>query len=229
MWRDDDELFALMRSKLFPRWWATSSTRWDSCTSSLAPQIRPLKPDMVVIGRAIAGARGQLLCGHRARRQERAVAQAVRPAVRGARRLAAQRGLRGHRLRAAVRVVGRPDDHTRVTLKARRAPCSTATRATRPRCSSSGCRCFRTAATRRTRGPRGKVVDWRVAVEMKRAHRARRHRVRRPRRRAGDSACGGRRRQSAARSRRPGTENRVRDAIRDGMSTLDAFKTFGVM
>jgi hypothetical protein len=26
-----------------------------------------------------------------------------------------------------------------------------------------------------------------------------------------------------------GTENRVRDAIRGGMSTLQAFKTFGVM
>jgi 4-hydroxy-4-methyl-2-oxoglutarate aldolase len=52
MWRDDDELFALMRKQLFPAVVGGILDTMGFLHQFLAPQIRPLRPDMVVIGRA---------------------------------------------------------------------------------------------------------------------------------------------------------------------------------
>jgi 4-hydroxy-4-methyl-2-oxoglutarate aldolase len=78
-------------------------------------------------------------------------------------------------------------------------------------------------------GPRGKVVDWRVGVEC--------HGVRVG---PGDIVFGDldgvlvipRAAEEEAIRRaleKASTENRVREAIERGMSTMEAFKTFGVM
>ena len=53
MWRDDDDLFALMRAKLFPAVVGDILDTMGCLHQFLAPQIRPLRPDMVVIGRAM--------------------------------------------------------------------------------------------------------------------------------------------------------------------------------
>ncbi|HYJ98461.1 MAG TPA: RraA family protein, partial [Burkholderiaceae bacterium] len=52
-WRDDDELFALMRQRLFPAVVGDILDTMGFLHQFLSPQIRPLKPDMVVIGRAM--------------------------------------------------------------------------------------------------------------------------------------------------------------------------------
>src|SRR5262245_39912507 len=52
-WRDDDELFALMRQRLFPAVVGDILDTMGFLHQFLAPQIRPLRPDMVVIGRAM--------------------------------------------------------------------------------------------------------------------------------------------------------------------------------
>lgn len=78
-------------------------------------------------------------------------------------------------------------------------------------------------------GPRGKVVDYRVAVEINGV-----------RLEPGDIVFGDldgvlvipkHAQEEAIRKalEKAGTENKVRDAIRSGMSTVDAFKNFGVM
>jgi len=78
-------------------------------------------------------------------------------------------------------------------------------------------------------GPRGKVVDWRIGVEINGV-----------RINPGDIVFGDRdgvlvipkaAEEEAIRKalEKASTENRVRDAINKGMSTVEAFKTFGVM
>ena len=53
MWRDDDELFALMRGKLFPAVVGDILDTMGFLHQFLSPQIRPLRSDMVVVGRAM--------------------------------------------------------------------------------------------------------------------------------------------------------------------------------
>ncbi len=53
MWKDDEELFALMRTKLFPAVVGDILDTMGFLRQFLSPQIRPLKPDMVIVGRAM--------------------------------------------------------------------------------------------------------------------------------------------------------------------------------
>ena len=52
-WRDDAELFALMRGRLFPAVVGDILDTMGHLHQFLRPQIRPLRPDMVVVGRAM--------------------------------------------------------------------------------------------------------------------------------------------------------------------------------
>ena len=60
MWKDDDELFALMRSRLFPAVVGDILDTMGFQRQFLAPQIRPLRPEMVIVGRAIAKPLGSI-------------------------------------------------------------------------------------------------------------------------------------------------------------------------
>ena len=53
MWQNDDELFALMRQRLFPAVVGDILDTMGLLKQFLSPGIRPLRPDMVVIGRAM--------------------------------------------------------------------------------------------------------------------------------------------------------------------------------
>ncbi len=53
MWRDEDELFGLMREKLFPAVVGDILDQMGFLKQFLKPQIRPLRADMVVCGRAM--------------------------------------------------------------------------------------------------------------------------------------------------------------------------------
>jgi 4-hydroxy-4-methyl-2-oxoglutarate aldolase len=53
MWKNDDELFALMREKLFPAVVGDILDTLGCLKQFLSPTIRPLRSDMVIIGRAM--------------------------------------------------------------------------------------------------------------------------------------------------------------------------------
>lgn len=227
-WRDDDELFALMRAQLFPAVVGDILDKMGLLHQFLSPQIRPLKPDMVVIGRAMPVLEANAFAATEAeghselsrkpfgllfealddlKRHEVYVATGCAP------QFALWGGLmttRARHLKAAGAVL---DGYSRDT----------------PEVLESGLPVFSYGGYAQDQGPRGKVVDWRVSIEC--------HGVRIAPgdivfgdldgvlvipRAAEDEAI----RRALEKAR---TENRVRDAIRGGMSTVDAFKTFGVM
>ena len=53
MWNDDEELFALMRSRLFPAVVGDILDTMGLLRQFLSPSIRPLRSDMVIAGRAM--------------------------------------------------------------------------------------------------------------------------------------------------------------------------------
>ena len=53
MWKDDEELFALMRTRLFPAVVGDILDTMGLLRQFLSPGIRPLRSDMVVCGRAM--------------------------------------------------------------------------------------------------------------------------------------------------------------------------------
>ncbi|MCC7287300.1 MAG: RraA family protein [Burkholderiaceae bacterium] len=228
MWRDDDELFALMRAQLFPAVVGDILDKMGLLHQFLSPQIRPLKPDMVVIGRAMPVLEANAFAATEAeghselsrkpfgllfealddlKRHEVYVATGCAP------QFALWGGLmttRALHLKAAGAVL---DGYSRDT----------------PEVLESGLPVFSYGGYAQDQGPRGKVVDWRVSIEC--------HGVRVA---PGDIVFGDldgvlvipRAAEDEAIRRaleKASTENRVRDAIRGGMSTVDAFKTFGVM
>ena len=228
MWRDDDQLFALMRSKLFPAVVGDILDTMGFLHQFLSPQIRPLRADMVVIGRAMPVLEANCFAatepeGHSPlshqpfgmlfealddlRRNEVYLATGCAP------QFALWGGLmttRASHLKAAGAVL---DGYSRDT----------------PEVLELGLPVFSYGGYAQDQGPRGKVVDWRVGVELNGVRVA-----------PGDIVFGDldgvlvipRAAEDEAIRRaleKASTENRVRDAIRGGMSTLEAFKTFGVM
>jgi regulator of RNase E activity RraA len=228
MWRDDDELFALMRAKLFPALVGDILDTMGCLHQFLRPQIRPLQPSMVVIGRAMPVLEANCFAatepaGHSElsrkpfgllfealddlKRNEVYVATGCAP------QFALWGGLmttRAMHLKAAGAVL---DGYSRDT----------------PEVLELGLPVFSYGGYAQDQGPRGKVVDWRVGVELNGVRVA-----------PGDMVFGDldgvlvipRAAEEEAMRRaleKASTENRVRDAIRGGMSTLEAFKTFGVM
>ena len=228
MWKNDDELFALMRERLFPAVVGDILDTLGCLKQFLSPTIKPLRSDMVICGRAMpvlesnafaaTEPTGQLPLSRQPfgllfqalddlKRHEVYVATGCAP------QFALWGGLmttRARHLQAAGAVL---DGWSRDT----------------PEVLQSGLPVFSYGGFAQDQGPRGKVVDYRVAVEINGVRVSPgdivfgdldgvlvipRHAEQEGIRRALEKAS---------------TENRVRDAIERGMSTVEAFKTFGVM
>ena len=228
MWQNDDELFALIREQLFPAVVGDILDTMGLLKQFLSPGIRPLRPDMVVIGRAMpvleancfaaSEPAGQLPLSRQPFGLLFQALDELRPhevyvATGCAPQFALWGGLmttRAQHLAAAGAVL---DGYSRDT----------------PEVLASGLPVFSLGGYAQDQGPRGKVVDYRVAVEINGVRIAPgdivfgdldgvlvipRHAEEEAIRRALDKAS---------------TENQVRIAIENGMSTVEAFKTFGVM
>lgn len=227
-WNDDSELFALMRAQLFPAVVGDILDTMGFLRQFLSPQIRPLKPDMVIAGRAMPvleanafsarepegrGPLTQQPFGLLFQALDDLKAHEVYVATGCAPQFALWGGLmttRAQHLKAAGAVL---DGYSRDT----------------PEVLASGLPVFSFGGYAQDQGPRGKVVDWRVPVEINGVRVA-----------PGDIVFGDldgvlvipRAAEEEAIRRaleKANTENKVRDAIRAGMSTVEAFRTFGVM
>ena len=228
MWSNDDELFALMRQQLFPAVVGDILDTMGCLRQFLTPTIKPLRSDMVIIGRAMpvletncfaaSEPAGQLPLSRQPfgllfqalddlKRHEVYVATGCAP------QFALWGGLmttRAQHLKAAGAVL---DGWSRDT----------------PEVLQSGLPVFSYGGFAQDQGPRGKVVDYRVAVEINGVRVS-----------PGDIVFGDldgvliipkQAEEEAIRRalEKAGTENRVRQAIEAGMSTVEAFRTFGVM
>ena len=227
-WKDDTELFALMRAQLFPAVVGDILDTMGFLRQFLSPQIRPLKSDMVIAGRAMPvleanafsarepegrGPLTQQPFGLLFQALDDLKAHDVYVATGCAPQFALWGGLmttRAMHLKAAGAVL---DGYSRDT----------------PEVLASGLPVFSYGGYAQDQGPRGKVVDWRVPVEINGV-----------RIEPGDLVFGDldgvlvipRAAEEEAIRRaleKANTENKVRDAIRAGMSTVEAFRTFGVM
>ena len=228
MWDNDDQLFALMRARLFPAVVGDILDTMGLLKQFLSPGIRPLRSNMVIVGRAMpvletncfaaSEPNGQLPISRQPfgllfqalddlKEHEVYVATGCAP------QFALWGGLmttRAMHLKAAGAVL---DGYSRDT----------------PEVLESGLPVFSYGGYAQDQGPRGKVVDYRVPVEINGVRIA-----------PGDIVFGDldgvliipRHAEEEAIRRaleKASTENKVRDAIKKGMSTVDAFKTFGVM
>ena len=228
MWHNDDELFALMREQLFPAVVGDILDSMGLLKQFLSPGIRPLRPDMVVIGRAMpvleancfaaSEPAGQLPLSRQPFGLLFQALDQLRPhevyvATGCAPQFALWGGLmttRAQHLAAAGAVL---DGYSRDT----------------PEVLASGLPVFSLGGYAQDQGPRGKVIDYRVAVEINGVRIA-----------PGDIVFGDldgvlvipRHAEVEAIRRaleKASTENQVRIAIENGMSTVEAFRTFGVM
>ena len=228
MWKDDDEMFALMRTRLFPAVVGDILDTMGLLRQFLSPGIRPLRSDMVVCGRAMPVLEANCFAASEPEGQlplsrqpfgllfhalDDLQANEVYVATGCAPQFALWGGLMTTRamvLKAAGAVL---DGYSRDT----------------PEVLQMGLPVFSYGGYAQDQGPRGKVVDYRVAVEINGVRIA-----------PGDIVFGDldgvlvipRHAEEEAIRRaleKASTENKVRDAIRNGMSTVDAFRNFGVM
>jgi 4-hydroxy-4-methyl-2-oxoglutarate aldolase len=228
MWKDDDELFALMRSQLFPAVVGDILDSMGFMRQFLSPTIRPVRQDMVVIGRAMPVLEANCYSASEPQGQgpltrrpfgllfealDDLKANEVYVATGCAPQFALWGGLmttRAQHLKAAGAVL---DGYSRDT----------------PEVLALGLPVFSYGGYAQDQGPRGKVVDWRVPVEINGV-----------RVKPGDIVFGDLDgvliipREAEVEAIRRGlekasTENKVRDAIQQGMSTVEAFRHFGVM
>jgi regulator of RNase E activity RraA len=228
MWKNDDELFALMRTRLFPAVVGDILDTMGLLKQFLSPGIRPLRSDMVVCGRAMpvleancfaaSEPAGQLPLSRQPfgllfQALDDLKANEVYVATGCAPQFALWGGLMTTRamvLKAAGAVL---DGYSRDT----------------PEVLQSGLPVFSYGGYAQDQGPRGKVVDYRVAVEINGVRIG-----------PGDIVFGDldgvlvipRQAEEEAIRRaleKASTENKVRDAIQNGMSTVEAFRQFGVM
>jgi regulator of RNase E activity RraA len=228
VWKDDDELFALVRGKLFPAVVGDILDTMGYLKQFLSPQIRPLRADMVVLGRAMPVLEANCFAAREPDGQlplsrepfgllfqalDDLRANEVYVATGCAPQFALWGGLmttRAMHLKAAGAVL---DGYSRDT----------------PEVLEAGFAVFSLGGYAQDQGARGKVVDYRVAVEINGV-----------RVMPGDIVFGDldgvlvipRAAEEEALRRaleKAATENVVRDAIRAGMSTAEAFRTFGVM
>lgn len=228
MWSNDEELFRLMRERLFPAVVGDILDTMGLLKQFLSPGIRALRSDMVVIGRAMpvletncfaaSEPDGQLEISRKPFGLLFQALDDLKPnevyvATGCSAQFALWGGLmttRAMHLKAAGAVL---DGYSRDT----------------PEVLESGFPVFSLGGYAQDQGARGKVVDYRVAVEINGVRIA-----------PGDIVFGDldgvlvipRAAEVEAISKaleKASTENKVRDAIRAGMSTADAFRTFGVM
>jgi len=228
VWNSDDELFDLMRSRLFPAVVGDILDTMGLHKQFLSPGIKPLNSSMVVAGRAMPVLEAVCFAADEPQGQLplsrqpfgllfQALDDLRRNEVYVATGCAAQFALwgglmttRALHLQAAGAVL---DGYSRDTHEVL----------------ALGLPVFSSGTYAQDQGPRGKVVDYRVAVEINGA-----------RINPGDIVFGDldgvlvipRQAEEEAIRRaleKVSTENRVRDAIRAGMGTVEAFRTFGVM
>lgn len=228
MWKNDDELFSLLRTRLFPAVVGDILDGMGFLKQFLSPTIRPLRPQMVVAGRAMpvleancfaaSEPAGQLPLSRQPFGLLFQALDDLKPhevyvATGCAPQFALWGGLmttRAMHLKAAGAVL---DGYSRDTAEVL----------------EKGLPVFSYGGYAQDQGPRGKVVDYRVAVDINGVRIA-----------PGDIVFGDqdgvlvipRSAEEEAIRRaleKASTENRVRQAIEDGMSTVEAFKTFGVM
>lgn len=228
MWNDDEQLFALMRERLFPALVGDILDTMGYLKQFLSPTIRPLKSGMVVIGRAMPVLEANAFSASDPQGRGPLSTQAfgllfqalddlrageVYVATGCAPQFALWGGLmttRAMHLKAAGAVL---DGYSRDT----------------PEVLQMGLPVFSYGGYAQDQGPRGKVVDWRVAVEINGV-----------RVKPGDIVFGDldgvlvipREAEEEAIRRaleKASTENQVKLAIQRGMSTVEAFRTFGVM
>jgi 4-hydroxy-4-methyl-2-oxoglutarate aldolase len=228
MWTNDDELFDLMRTRLFPAVVGDILDTMGLLKQFLSPGIRALRSDMVIAGRAMpvletncfaaSEPDGQLPISRQPfgllfQALDDLKAHEVYVATGCAPQFALWGGLmttRAMHLKAAGAVL---DGYSRDT----------------PEVLASGFPVFSYGGYAQDQGPRGKVVDYRVPIEINGVRIA-----------PGDIVFGDldgmlviprQAEEEAIRKalEKASTENKVRDAIQNGMSTVQAFKTFGVM
>lgn len=228
MWKNDEELFALMRERLFPALVGDILDTMGYLHQFLAPEIRPLRSDMMVLGRAMpvleadyfsaSEPEGQLPLSRQPfgllfRALDDLKPREVYVATGCSPRFALWGGLmttRALHLQAAGAVL---DGYSRDT----------------PEVVSLGLPVFSYGGYAQDQGPRGKVVDFRIPVEVKGI-----------RIRPGEIIFGdqdgvlvipGAAEEEAVRLalEKAASESKVRTAIQRGMSTEEAFNTFGVM
>lgn len=228
MWQDDETLFKLMREQLFPAVVGDILDTMGFLHQFLTPTIRPLRSDMVIVGRAMPVLEANCFAasdpagrGPLTRQPFGLLFQALDDLKPGevyvatgcAPQFALWGGLmttRAMHLKAAGAVLDGYSRDTHEVLDA-------------------GLPVFSYGGYAQDQGPRGKVVDWRVPVEINGV-----------RVQPGDLVFGDldgvlvipRQAEDEAIRRaleKASTENRVRQAIEQGMSTVDAFRTFGVM
>ena len=229
MWTTDAELFALMREKkLFPAVIGDILDTMGLMNQFLSPNIKALRPDMVVLGRAMPVVEANAFAATEAQGQtplsrkpfgllfealDDLKANEVYIATGCAPQFALWGGLmttRAMHLKAAGAVL---DGYSRDT----------------PEILEAGFPVFSLGGYAQDQGPRGKVIDYRVGIEINGV-----------RIEPGDIVFGDldgvlvipRAAEEEAIRRaleKASTENQVRDAIRAGMSTVEAFRTFGVM
>ena len=228
MWKDDGQLFALMRRHLFPAVVGDILDTMGLLKQFIGPQIRALRPDMVVLGRAMPVLEANCFAAREpagqlplSREPFGLLFQAlddlkpdeVYVATGCAPQFALWGGLmttRAMHLKAAGAVL---DGYSRDT----------------PEVLDAGFPVFSYGGYAQDQGARGKVVDYRVAVEINGV-----------RIRPGDIVFGDldgvlvipreAEEESIRRAlEKAGTESEVRAAIRNGMSTVEAFRKYGVM
>lgn len=227
-WKDDTELFALMRAKLFPAAVGDILDTMGLLHQFLPAAIRPMAPGMVIAGRAMPVL--ESLCfasdepagrGPLSRQPFGMLFQAlddlreheVYLATGAPPQFALWGGLmteRARHLKAAGAVL---DGYHRDTNEVM----------------ATGMPVFSMGGYAQDQGARGKVVDWRVPVEVQGVRVT-----------PGDIVFGDvdgvliiprqAEEESIRRAlEKVSAENKVREAIGRGMSTVDAFRTFGVM
>ncbi len=228
MWNTDDELLALMRQRLFPAVVGDILDTMGLLKQFLSPGIRPVRSDMVIVGRAMpvlesncfaaSEPAGQLPISRQPFGLLFQALDDLKPhevyvATGCAPQFALWGGLmttRAMHLKAAGAVL---DGYSRDT----------------PELLQMGLPVFSCGGYAQDQGPRGKVVDYRVAVEINGVRIS-----------PGDIVFGDldgvlviprHAEEEAIRKalEKASTENQVRLAIQNGMSTVEAFRTFGVM
>ena len=228
MWNSDDELFALMRQRLFPAVVGDILDTMGLLRQFLSPGIRPVQSSMVIVGRAMPVLESNCFAASEpdgqlpiSRQPFGLLFQAlddlkpheVYVATGCAPQFALWGGLmttRAMHLKAAGAVL---DGYSRDT----------------PELLQMGLPVFSCGGYAQDQGPRGKVVDYRVPVEINGVRIS-----------PGDIVFGDldgvlviprHAEEEAIRKalEKASTENKVRLAIQNGMSTVEAFRTFGVM
>ena len=228
MWKDDDELFGLMRTRLFPAVVGDILDTMGFLHQFLPPAIKPVAQSMVIVGRAMPVLESN--CFSRSEPEGKTplsqkpfgllfeALDDLKPhevyvATGCAPKFALWGGLmttRALHLKAAGAVL---DGYSRDTTEVL----------------ELGLPVFSFGGYSQDQGPRGKVVDYRVSVDIQGV-----------RVRPGDIVFGDqdgvlvipREAEMEAISlalEKAATESSVRLAIKNGMSTVEAFKTFGVM